>query len=125
MNLFYIKKNIIYLLTMIDWVISKIKKENQSWNEAFINMIKEEDETLSDCLIKKGLKFVRRTYLSPRTFLGPYFIIMEDIDDIAASVYKCEKTGVAIGIFTLASDICTYGTAGGLTRAALLELVNA
>ena len=41
---------------MFDWIISKIKKENQSWNEAFINMIKEEDETLSDSLIKKGIK---------------------------------------------------------------------
>ena len=110
---------------MFDWVISKIKKENQSWNETFINMIKEEDETLSESLIKKGIKFVRRTYLSPRTVLGPYFIIMEDIDDIATSAYNCKKTGVAIGIVTLASDICTYGTAGGFTRATLLELVNA
>jgi hypothetical protein len=106
---------------MFDWAYSKIcyytgKKENEGWTETAINMIKEEDETLRDALIKKGVKFVNRKFI-----LGPYQIILDDIKNIGISAYqKKSSTTIALDFITLASDIYSYGTAGALTREMLL-----
>lgn len=96
------------------WYYSKFcsltgKKEDKTWNQTFANMIKEEDESWMYSLTKKGAKMGYKMIYAPLT-------IATDIVEIAVSAYKHEKKQVAIGLFTLATDIYSYGSAGAITK---------
>ena len=97
-----------WMLSKLEKIFNKfyrmVKKDDDTWYETLINMIKEEDESLWYAVSKKLTKMGARLLWTPMT-------IITDIGDIAVGIYNRQKKKIVLGLLSLASDIYSYGAA--------------